>query len=199
MTRNKVEGGLIGKFLSNTISYGFAPVGSVFDPDGPIHKAMDAARYAVWIQEARDAENYSRADEVREMAERFRCVVRQTKAGTHVLDGEREDIAKLHPVEVPAWGGRGEWVDPDKVCGRKVLEACYEMGTDNIVSYRVANWDQHPNFELAKSLGLPTALWSASGQSVTDYWWFCGQIAAIEAAIAERSIRLIVAQHEARQ
>lgn len=171
-------------FFDGGAACGFCPVGGVFDADDPVHQKMDAARYACWIQEARDCGDYARADEVRTMVLGFGAIIRSTKSGTYVIEGLRYDNP-LAP-KIPCWGGGTSWVNPEGAAGREVIETCYYHASSRVHSVCVMNWGNHPNFDTAKQLGLPTSLWSKDGQRTlataksTD--WFFQQIRAIEAA-----------------
>ena len=164
--------------------------GVAFDPADPRHQEADALRYAEWIQQARDAGDYARADGVRAMVIGFGAVVRLGKRSTFVLDGDLRPDMSI----VPHSGGYAEWVSPEDVRGRHVLEACFH-GVDRgggVHSCKVANWREHPNLALARERGLPDALWTADGQNTlafaTDTAWFFAQNAAIRRTLIERRV-----------
>jgi hypothetical protein len=62
-----------------------AHAGTGFDPEGRQHRfGSDAARYAIAIQQLRDARDYAAADRARAVVEAMCCKVTQTKDATCV-------------------------------------------------------------------------------------------------------------------
>lgn len=117
--------------------------------------------------------------------------------GTTVVQGPDDEIARK--VRIPDWGGYSEWVTPEEVDGRHILETCFKHDLPGEVhSYKVANWRQHPNFAVAEAMGLPTAIWSETGQSTIessgDAWWLASQLKAIESVLLRQGIADIVAR-----
>ena len=168
-----------------------AVAGVVFDETDPVHRTHDALRYAEWIQQARDEKNYARADEVRDLAQRVGCIVRLSKSHTFVVDG----WAEADWSEVPSWWGYSQWVAPDEVNGRHVIDTCFRHDADEVHSIKVANWRDHPNLGKARNLGIPDALWTEAGQATLEATksmaWYLDQEAAIEGALAALQLRAV--------
>jgi hypothetical protein len=62
-----------------------AMAGTGFDPDNVQHRqGSDALRYAIWIQQARDAKDWAKADQLRAMVSAFGYDVKNNKDGTYV-------------------------------------------------------------------------------------------------------------------
>lgn len=75
-----------------------AKAGTGFDPDNPQHSAgSDGLRYAIAIQQHRDARNYDAADKARQIAERFGYRVEQSKAATttHARPRHGRPVARI--------------------------------------------------------------------------------------------------------
>lgn len=173
-------------WMTDRAVVGLAVTGCAFDPNDPMYQASDAPRYACWIQAARDRKDYAEADRIRAMAVRFGCRVQMDKAQVTVFDGRDEEWETLAPP-MPDFSGYREWVEPRREAGRKVIDLSYVMGGQKrVASIAVANWDDHPNLALAQSIGLPDALWSATGQQTLDNMistdWFDQQWEAIRLA-----------------
>jgi hypothetical protein len=191
------------ELIGNRSSASVSRAGCRFDPDDPIWQAADEPRYATWIQQARDDKNFGRADEVRSMALSFGAIVELGKDHTAIFQGDQDDFAALMP-HAPSWSGYSEWVTPDNVRGRHILEYCRhplhalsqrldgmtakEKPRSAVHSIKVANWRDHPNLEAARAMGLPVALWTAEGQATLeashDIYWAFQQMDAVEAARA---------------
>jgi len=62
-----------------------AKSGTGFNPDSPQHiSGSDGLRYAIWIQQARDAKDWARVEKLREMARGFGWSVENAKTETRV-------------------------------------------------------------------------------------------------------------------
>jgi hypothetical protein len=62
--------------------------GTGFDPDDPQHwRGSDAVRYAIAIQQLRDARNFDAADVARRLAEQW-YIIKQTGKSTHAVSFE---------------------------------------------------------------------------------------------------------------
>lgn len=159
----------------------FFPAGSDADVDTSVH---DTLRYAREIQTLRDAKDFSGADARRVIVEGVGGQVRNIRCGTVVVEASKYDVCRKHPI--PDWMGASSWVRPDEVGDRKVVETCYNQD-GSVHSVLVMNWADHPNLETARSMGLPDALWTESGQhNITlsgDAMWFLEQMAAIDRCI----------------
>lgn len=120
------------------------------------------------------------------MATGFGCTVEMQKMSVTIFLGGFEPLGP----QVPSWSGYSEWVAPDATAGRHVLETCWHKsdGGEYIIhSVKVANWTDHPNLPVVRALGLPDALWAASGQASleasTNLDWFMQQMEAIDRAL----------------
>ena len=74
-----------------------AMAGTGFDPDSPQHRrASDAPRYAIAIQQTRDAGDYAAADAMCEFAARFYRVIKtKTSTGMALKKGVYENTQHL--------------------------------------------------------------------------------------------------------
>lgn len=172
------------------IDLGIAFHGEIFDIDNDIYAHSDAIRYAIWIQEARDRNDYVRADEVRSFVEKF-GIVRSSRDRTMVVLGDITlDRHSINLTGIPEYTGGFEWVSPDKVNGRQIIETAYEYMSDVVHSYRVRNWEDHPNLEIAKEMKLPIQLWTKQGQMTLEksasVYWFFDQLKKIETVQIEQ-------------
>ncbi len=76
-----------------------AMAGTGFDPDNLQHRqGSDALRYAIWIQQARDAKDWAKVDQLRDMVRGFGYDVQNTKTETRV-----RWMRMTLPSIIPAW------------------------------------------------------------------------------------------------
>lgn len=187
------------QWVTDRASVGLALSGATLDRNDQIYINGDAARFACGIMAARDREDYATADRDRASALGFGCTVEISKAHVAVWYGPDADWEALGPP-VPSWMGHSEWVPVGKANGRAVLDRSYAYSdqwpvpkplrkTGPLRSVKVANWRDHPNLSKARMLGLPVAIWTASGQSTlaaaTSVDWAWQQMDAIAAARAK--------------
>jgi len=153
--------------------------------------SLDAPRaqeYAVRLQYYRDIKNYQEADLLRGKIQSLGGVVRSTKDYTLVADS-----LPINFTHIPDFSGFSSYVEPSEVGGRKILETVYEpdwvSGIPTVYSYKVANWKDHPNLEVARKMGLPDTIWTEAGQMTieksTSIYWLFEQMDHVERKAAE--------------
>lgn len=104
------------------LSTALAKSGCVFDPDDQVHfLGLSALRWAQKLQMARDAKKYEEADRIRDVAISCGATVRLGKTNTFVTDG---NLDGLPMPKWPSFNGYSEWVEPNHVNGRHVLDKC---------------------------------------------------------------------------
>lgn len=173
-------------------SAAIARSGCVYDKNDPAHCGnSDALRVAQQIQEARDSKDYSEVDRLRSHFRWARVIMGKDDTIAITGYGSEDDLGSTVPF--PDWGGCTEWVSPESVNGRRIIDTCYRG--DVVHSHEVMNWHDHPNLAKARGIGLPTSLWEGIGQTTLahskDCDWFNQQYASIEAATVNIAVARI--------
>lgn len=112
------------KFINDRTSIGVATQGVTFDPNDDLYQHDDVIRYAVTLQVTRDRRDYAEADRLRSLYTQWGFTVENGKTHTIMYSGTDYDWERLGPA-VPNWSGYAEWVDPDDINGRPIIDYCY--------------------------------------------------------------------------